>query len=54
MVLQNGSITSRMHDELMQLTLQIRNRKDVDKKYASFRGDRLLAVSMLDHEDNPC
>ncbi|KAK3679554.1 hypothetical protein LTR78_001115 [Recurvomyces mirabilis] len=44
MVLQNGSITGKMHDELMQLTLQIRNRKDVDKKYASFRGDRLLAT----------
>ena len=31
-------------DELMELTLQIRNRKDADKQYAKFHGDSLIGV----------
>ena len=36
---------AKTEDELMQLTLQIRNRKDADKQYAKFHGDSLLGVS---------
>lgn len=35
----------KMEDNLMQLTLQLRNRKDDDKKYAKFHGDSLIGVS---------
>ncbi|KAK5110343.1 hypothetical protein LTR62_006051 [Meristemomyces frigidus] len=47
MGLPNGHIPQCLDDELMQLTLQIRNRKDVDKKYAQFRGDQLLADAII-------
>ena len=36
----------KMDDDLMQLTLQIRNRKDADKKYGKFHGDTLIGVSV--------
>ncbi|KAL9064876.1 MAG: hypothetical protein Q9157_007672 [Trypethelium eluteriae] len=32
-----------MDDDLLQLTLQIRNKKEGDKKYAKFHGDKLIA-----------
>ena len=37
---------NNMDDDLLQLTLQIRNRKEDDKKYAKFHGDELIAVSI--------
>ncbi|KAL9094108.1 MAG: hypothetical protein Q9165_003523 [Trypethelium subeluteriae] len=36
-----------MDDDLLQLTLQIRNRKDGDKKYAKFHGDELIADKII-------
>lgn len=36
-----------MEDDLLQLTLQIRNRKEVDKRYAGFRGDKLIGVPLV-------
>jgi hypothetical protein len=36
----------KMEDDLMQLTLQIRNRKDDDKRYGKFHGDSLIGVSV--------
>ncbi|KAI9667934.1 MAG: hypothetical protein M1821_000754 [Bathelium mastoideum] len=36
-----------MDDDLMQLTLQIRNRKEGDKKYAKFHGDKLIANKVI-------
>ncbi|KAI3318576.1 heme peroxidase [Xylariaceae sp. AK1471] len=37
-----GGPTKSLEEELMQLTLQIRNKKSQDEKYASFRGDKLI------------
>ncbi|KAI1159060.1 heme peroxidase [Nemania serpens] len=37
-----GGTTKCLEEELMQLTLQIRDKKNQDAKYASFRGDKLL------------
>ena len=31
-------------EDLMQLTLQVRNRKENDGKYAKLRGDNLIGV----------
>ena len=42
-------ICSKQDEDLMQLTLQVRNRKDNDEKYAKFRGDNLIGV----REDTP-
>lgn len=39
-------ILDKIEDDLMQLTLQLRNRKDDDKKYAKFHGDSLIGVSL--------
>ena len=41
-----GLTVDNMHDDEMQLTLQVRNRKDDDKQYAKFHGDNLIAVSI--------
>ena len=32
-------------EDLMQLTLQLRNKKENDEKYAKFHGDNLIGVS---------
>lgn len=42
-----GGTTKCLEEELMQLTLQIRDKKNQDAKYASFRGDKLLGVSTV-------
>lgn len=39
-----ASAKSTLEDDLLQLTLQMRNRKDEDKKYAGFHGDSLIGV----------
>lgn len=36
-----------LEESLLQLTLQMRNRKDEDKKYAKFHGDSLIGVSVI-------
>ncbi|KAI9705161.1 MAG: hypothetical protein M1820_005308 [Bogoriella megaspora] len=36
-----------MDDDFLQLTLQIRNRKDGDKNYAKFHGDELIADKVV-------
>ena len=38
---------SKQDEELLQLTLQLRNKKENDAKYAKFRGDLLIGVSEL-------
>ncbi|KAI1112035.1 heme peroxidase [Nemania sp. NC0429] len=37
-----GGTTKSLEEQLLQLTLQIRDKKNQDAKYASFRGDNLL------------
>ncbi|KAI1179312.1 heme peroxidase [Nemania sp. FL0916] len=37
-----GGTTKSLEEELLQLTLQIRDKKTQDAKYASFRGDKLI------------
>ena len=39
-----AQIRSKQDEDLIQLTLQLRNRKDNDEKYAKFRGDNLIGV----------
>lgn len=40
-----GSIhMSKQEQDLMELTLQVKNRKENDNKYAKFRGDNLIGV----------
>lgn len=40
-----GSVRiSKQDQELMELTLQVRNRKENDERYAKFRGDNLIGV----------
>lgn len=39
-------IRNKQDEELMQLTLQVRNRKENDAKYAKFHGDNLIGVSI--------
>jgi hypothetical protein len=38
-------MSNQTQDDLMQLTLQLRNKKENDKKYAKFHGDNLIGVS---------
>ena len=38
---------SKQDEDLLQLTLQLRNKKENDEKYAKFRGDHLIGVSEL-------
>lgn len=38
-------IGDNQREDLMQLTLQLRNRVENDKKYAKFHGDNLIGVS---------
>jgi hypothetical protein len=38
-------VRGRQDEDLMQLTLQVRNRKENDEKYARFHGDNLIGVS---------
>jgi hypothetical protein len=40
----NGIASSKQDEELMNLTLQLRNRKN-EEKYAKFHGDNLIGVS---------
>jgi hypothetical protein len=35
---------SKQDEDLMQLTLQLRNKKEMDEKYAKFHGDKLIGV----------
>lgn len=49
-----GGTTKSLEEELMQLTLQIRNKKSQDAKYASFRGDNLLGVSTICFSSGLC
>lgn len=39
----NGIASSKQDEELMNLTLQLRNRKN-EEKYAKFHGDNLIGV----------
>ena len=36
---------SKQDEDLLQLTLQLRNKNENDEKYAKFRGDHLIGVS---------
>lgn len=36
---------SKQDEDLMQLTLQLRNKKENEEKYAKFHGDKLIGVS---------
>lgn len=38
---------SKQDDDLMQLTLQLKNKKGNDEKYAKFHGDNLIGVSEM-------
>ena len=42
-----AAILDKIGDDLLQLTLQLRNRKDADKQYSKFHGDRLIAVMTI-------
>lgn len=37
---------SPQEQDLMELTLQLRNKKENDEKYAKFHGDALIGVSV--------
>jgi hypothetical protein len=43
-----GSVRiSKQDQELMELTLQVRNRKENDERYAKFRGDNLIGNQIV-------
>jgi hypothetical protein len=43
-----GSINiSKQDQELLELTLQVRNRKENDERYAQFRGDNLIGNQIV-------
>jgi hypothetical protein len=42
-----ASPRNELDEALMQLTLQLRNKKDNDKKYAEFHGDSLIGNPII-------